>query len=128
MWLLTPTEREARLAMRDSKSGLVVLADNLLRKADAGHVVITLGSEGLLVHAPNDRNAFITDQLPAFNRAPRDVSGAGDSVLTCTAMALAVGGDIWRGAYLGAVAAACQVARVGNAPLSAEQLIAELKR
>jgi bifunctional ADP-heptose synthase (sugar kinase/adenylyltransferase) len=128
MWLLTPTEREARLAMHDSRSGLVVLADALLKKSNAGHVVITLGAEGLLIHAPKERDRFITDRLPAFNIAPKDVSGAGDSVLTCTSMALAVGSDIWKSAYLGAVAAACQVGRVGNSPLSADQIIAELKR
>jgi rfaE bifunctional protein kinase chain/domain len=128
MWLLTPTEREARLAMRDNRSGLVVLADKLLKKARASHVLMTLGAEGLLIHAPNDRDGFITDRLPAFNSMPRDVSGAGDSLLTCTAMAMAVGNDIWKSAYLGAVAAACQVGRVGNIPLSAEQIIAELRR
>jgi rfaE bifunctional protein kinase chain/domain len=128
MWLLTPTEREARMAMRDTKSGLVVLADDLVKKSGAGHVVMTLGAEGLLIHAPKDREGFITDRLPAYNTAPKDVSGAGDSLLTCTAMAMAVGADIWKGAYLGALAAACQVGRVGNLPLSADQLIAELRR
>ena len=127
MWLLTPTEREARLATHDSRSGLVVLAEKLLQKADASHVLMTLGADGLLIHAPKDRNAFITDRLPAFNRAPRDVSGAGDSMLTCTSMAMAVGSDIWRGAYLGAVAAASQIGRVGNIPLSAKQIISELR-
>ncbi len=128
MWLLTPTEREARMAMRDTRSGLVVLADDLLRKANASHVLMTLGAEGLMIHAPGDRDGFLTDRLPAFNTAPKDVSGAGDSLLTCTSMAMAVGADIWKSAYLGAVAAACQVGRVGNLPLSAEQIIAELKR
>jgi rfaE bifunctional protein kinase chain/domain len=128
MQLITPTEREARLAMRDTRSGLVVLADDLLRKAEAGHVLLTLGAEGLLIHAPEDERGFSTDRLPAFNAAPRDVSGAGDSVLTCTAMAMATGCDIWRSAYLGAVAAACQVGRIGNTPLTAEQIVAELRR
>ncbi len=128
MCLLTPTEREARLAVRDTRSGLVVLADSLLKKAGASHVLMTLGADGVLIHTPNDRDGFITDRLPAFNNLPRDVSGAGDSLLTCTAMALAVGSDIWQSAYLGALAAACQVARIGNTPLRAEQIIAELRR
>jgi len=126
MCLLTPTEREARLAMRDTQSGLVVLAEALRLKAEARYVLLTLGGEGLLIHAPQDNPNIVTDRLPAFNTAPKDVSGAGDSLLTCSAMALAVGSDIWRGAYLGAVAAACQVGRVGNSPLSANALIEEL--
>src|SRR6202008_1260480 len=35
MHLITPTEREARLALRDSGSGLAILADSLLNKAGA---------------------------------------------------------------------------------------------
>ncbi len=128
MRFLTPTEREARLAMRDTRSGLVVLAEALRRKAKADQVLITLGAEGLLIHAPQDGVPVITDRLPAFNTAPKDVSGAGDSLLTCTAMAVVAGHDIWRSAYLGAVAAGCQVGRVGNSPLAAAQLIAELRQ
>jgi bifunctional ADP-heptose synthase (sugar kinase/adenylyltransferase) len=41
-------------------------------------------------------------------------------------MALAVGGSIWQAAYLGAVAAALQVSRVGNSPLTAQDLLTEL--
>ena len=128
MTLLTPTEREARLAMRDTRSGLVVLADDLMKKAQATDVIVTLGQEGMLIHSPASADPLFTDRLPAFNLAPKDVSGAGDSLLTCTSMARAVGANIWKGAYLGAIAAACQVGRVGNRPLLAAQLIAELER
>ena len=128
MHLLKPTEREARLAMRDFSSGLVVLAEELRRKADARHVLLTLGAEGLLIHAPGGvgHDQVVTDRLPAFNTSPKDVSGAGDCMMTCSAMALASGADIWQAAYLGAIAAACQVSRVGNTPLSAEELLLEL--
>jgi rfaE bifunctional protein kinase chain/domain len=128
MHLIKPTEREARLAMHDFSSGLVVLAEGLRRKADARHVLLTLGAEGLLIHSPGGigHGQVVTDRLPAFNTAPKDVSGAGDCMMTCSAMALASGADIWQAAYLGAVAAACQVSRVGNTPLSAEELLLEL--
>jgi rfaE bifunctional protein kinase chain/domain len=127
MLLLTPTEHEARLAIRDTGSGLVILADALHRKARAGHVFITLGSEGVLVHsADGAHRGLITDQLPAFNTAPRDVSGAGDSLFMCSSMALVAGASIWESAYLGSIAAACQVGRVGNFPLSAAEVIQEL--
>jgi rfaE bifunctional protein kinase chain/domain len=127
MQLITPTEHEARLAVREPGLGLVVLADALHSKAKAGNVFITMGSEGLLVHAPRHLSAgLITDQLPAFNAAPKDVSGAGDSLLTCASMAFAVGANIWESAYLGSVAAACQVGRVGNTPLSAAEILQEL--
>ena len=127
MHLLSPTEFEARVSMRDNSSGLVVLAEALRLKAKAHQVFVTLGSEGLLIHAPApDGNDYLTDQLPALNSAPKDVSGAGDSLLTCASMALALGVDVWQAAYLGCIAAACQVGRVGNLPLTSDELIAEL--
>lgn len=128
MLLLTPTEHEARLAVRDTGSGLAVLADALHRKARAGHVFITLGPEGMLVHsADGARRGLTTDQLPAFNTAPKDVSGAGDCLLMCASLALVAGASIWESAYLGSIAAACQVGRVGNSPLTAAEVIQELK-
>lgn len=126
MNLLTPTEHEARLAVRDYTSGLVVLAERLREQAAAQQLFITLGSEGLLIYA-REQGEMQTDQLPALNTSPKDVSGAGDSLLTCAAMALAVDADVWRAAYLGCIAAACQVSRVGNVPLSADELIMELR-
>jgi rfaE bifunctional protein kinase chain/domain len=125
MDLITPTEREARLALQDFQSGLVIIAAQLQQKSNAKQVIVTLGEEGLLVHAPKG-GEFHTDRLPAFNTAPRDVAGAGDSLLTTTALALRAGVDIWQSAYLGALAAACQVSRVGNTPLTRAELLAEL--
>jgi rfaE bifunctional protein kinase chain/domain len=123
--LLTPTEREARLALQDSDSGLVVVAEKLQRKTGAENVVVTLGSEGLLLHA-HEGARFRTDQLPALNTSPRDVAGAGDSLFASTAMALCTGADIWRSTYLGSLAAACQVSRVGNTPLTPQDMLAEI--
>lgn len=125
MKLITPTEREARLALRDQNSGLAVVAEELRKKAEAENVVITLGAEGLLTHARNSTE-WITDQLPTFNTVPKDTAGAGDSFLTCASLALATGLDIWRSVYLGSIAAACQVSRVGNTPLTQADLIAEI--
>ncbi|MBI5576922.1 MAG: adenylyltransferase/cytidyltransferase family protein [Deltaproteobacteria bacterium] len=128
MSLITPTEREARLAVRDFDSGLVVLAEKLKEKSHARNVVITLGSEGTLIHAEiNEVNPHLTDRLPALNSAPKDVAGAGDSLLICASMAMAVGADIWRSMYLGSLAAACQVGRLGNIPLSTDELMAEIR-
>jgi rfaE bifunctional protein kinase chain/domain len=125
MTLITPTEREARLALHDFESGLVVIGQRLQEAAQATNVVITLGFEGLLLHAPTD-GEYRTDRLPAFNTAPKDVAGAGDSFFTSSSMALCAGVDIWKGTYFGSLAAACQVSRVGNIPLTARDLIAEI--
>jgi rfaE bifunctional protein kinase chain/domain len=125
MSVVTPTEREARLALHDSDSGLAVIASRLRAKAKSGGVIVTMGAEGSLVVGDSHGEERL-DQLPAFNSSPKDVAGAGDSLFTCVAMALCRGHDIWRAAYLGSVAAAIQVARVGNLPIQREEVIAEL--
>ena len=129
MTLITPTEREARLAMHDFKSGIVNLVDNLMQKNASKHVILTLGAEGVLVcnQYPDITGSTLrTDSLGAFNPIPRDVAGAGDSLLTSAAMTLAVGGNIWQAAYMGSIAAACQVSRIGNTPITATELLTEL--
>ena len=122
MMLISPTEHEARISMRDSTSGLITLVDKLQRKCRAENIFITLASEGLLVYAPNNKSEILTDQLPALNLLPKDVAGAGDCMLTAAALSMVVGADIWTSAYIGSVASACQVGRVGNTPLSAKEL------
>jgi bifunctional ADP-heptose synthase (sugar kinase/adenylyltransferase) len=125
--LITPTEREARIALANYEDGLVVVANRLRRKANADHVIVTLGAEGLLVHAKaTKRKQWHTDRLEALNTAPQDPAGAGDCLLVCASMALALGRPIWESAYLGSLAAACQVGRIGNLPLTADELRIEI--
>lgn len=124
---LTPTEREARLALRDFRSGLVVVAEELRTRTRSQSILVTLGSEGLLIHTQETPGSnWITDRLPAFNTAPKDISGAGDSLLTVASMSSALGRSIWHSAYLGSLSAACQVGQLGNVPLAVEDLFAEL--
>jgi len=127
MDLLTPTEHEARLATRNREDGLVVLAEGLRRDAGASNVLLKMGEEGLLVHAGNVGNDdWLTDRVDALNAAPRDVAGAGDSLLIASALTLATGGNIWEAACLGSLAAAVQVGRVGNTSLQRHELLREL--
>jgi rfaE bifunctional protein kinase chain/domain len=125
MTLITPTEREARLALNDFEAGLAAVGERLITKARAENLLITLGAEGMLINALRD-GVLVTDRLPAFNLSPKDVSGAGDSVFMSAAMALRVGADIWQSSYLAALAAALQVSRLGNIALTVAELVAEI--
>lgn len=124
--ILTPTEMEARVSTRNNEDGLVILAEKLRVQAGARNVLLKLGAEGVLIHAAAQQD-WITDQLPAFNRSPKDTAGAGDSLLAASAVTIALGGEIWQAALLGSVAASCQVSRIGNTPLSTEELIHALR-
>ena len=126
MDLLTPTEHEARLAMRNRENGLVVLAEKLRQLSDARNVLLKLGEDGLLIQAGGKVDGWLTDRISALNSAPRDVAGAGDSLLIVSALALVSGADIWEAALLGSLAAAVQVGRVGNTPLNTKEFLREL--
>jgi rfaE bifunctional protein kinase chain/domain len=117
MSLITPTEREARISLRDSESGLIVLAEKLIKESKSKNILLKMGEEGLLIYSQSHGNV-ITDRLPAFNENPRDVAGAGDSLLVASSLALASGASILDAACLGSVAAAIQVGRLGNVPIN----------
>lgn len=126
--LLTPTEFEARLALRDQTTGLAQIGLHLLELAKCQSAFIKLGEAGVfIVSAPTTENEQVSDRIPALNKNPRDVSGAGDSMLTVGSMALASGASTWEAAYLGSVAAGIQTSRVGNIPISASELFNALR-
>lgn len=127
MNLVTPTEREARISLRNHEDGLVVLAEQLRVQANAQNVLLKLGEEGLLIHSgEGQQGGWVTDRVEALNSAPKDVAGAGDSLLIASAMAMASSATIWEAACLGSIAAAVQVGRVGNIPIQAAELMQEL--
>jgi bifunctional ADP-heptose synthase (sugar kinase/adenylyltransferase) len=80
-------------------------------------VLVTLGAEGVLIHAPR-YDQLRTDRLSAMNSRPQDVAGAGDSLFSSVTLGLCAGADIWLSSYLASAAAACQVSKVGNTPLA----------
>jgi sugar/nucleoside kinase (ribokinase family) len=126
MVLLTPTEREARLSLRDIESGLVVIAENLRKQANAQNILLKIGEEGVIVYSGNSSD-WLTDRIPALNTQPVDVAGAGDSMLVSSSLALATGASIWEAAAIGSLAAAIQVSRIGNIPLHKDEILMALK-
>jgi len=129
MDLITPTEREARISTRNREDGLVILAEKLRQDAVAKNIFLKLGEEGLFIHAGSseDMGTLLNDRISALNTIPKDVAGAGDSLLITSAMSLASDGNIWEAACLGSLAAAVQVGRVGNSPLTIEELLREIR-
>ena len=127
MDLITPTEHEARISTRNQEAGLIILADKLKKTSNAKNILLKMGEEGLLIHADNKEYPnWFTDRVDALNNSPKDVAGAGDSLLITAAMTLASGGNIWEAAGLGSIAAAVQVGRVGNTPLQLSELKKEI--
>lgn len=129
MSLITPTEHEARVALRDTTGGLAQVANALIEKTGSENIILTLGAEGVFMHTKGrDKDQWLTDRLPAFNSLPRDPAGAGDALMVTTGLAMSSGASLWEATYLGSIAAACQVSRLGNLPLTIEELAKEVSR
>jgi rfaE bifunctional protein kinase chain/domain len=116
--LVTPTEHEARISLRDQVSGLNILAHRLVEKSNASLAAVTLGEAGSLVITDH----LELDRLPSMNTSPVDVSGAGDSMLVGISMAKALGASAFQAAYIGAIASAIQVGRIGNSPIKISEI------
>ncbi|MBJ90948.1 MAG: ADP-heptose synthase [Woeseia sp.] len=129
MSLITPTEHEARVALRDTTGGLAQVANALINKSGCKELIVTLGAQGIFMQSRGrDKDRWQTDRLPAFNSLPRDPAGAGDAMMVAAGLGLTSGAPLWEAAYLGSIAAACQVSRLGNLPLTIEELAIEVAR
>jgi rfaE bifunctional protein kinase chain/domain len=129
MDLITPTEREARIALRDNENGLIILAENLRKIANTNNLLLKIGGDGVIIHSKdNIENSVKNDRIEALNKVPVDVAGAGDSMLVACSLSLALGNRIWESALLGSIAAAIQVSRVGNIPLQSKELLNSINK
>jgi len=117
--LITSTEREARLELKDENSGLVVLAEKLRFELNARNILLKLGGDGVIIHGTDAGGQILaTDQVPALNDSFVDTSGAGDSLLATAALSLASSATIYEATLLGSLVAAIQVGRIGNTPIT----------
>jgi len=127
--LLTPTEVEARQELKDQTSGLAVVAEKLRLKMSPNSILLKLGSDGVLIHGVNHQGVVMpTEALPSLNPNPIDTSGAGDSMLATASLALRVNPNISRAALLGTLAAAIQISRTGNIPITQSSIISALRK
>ena len=65
----------------------------------------------------NNKKDYSVDRLPALNNNPKDVSGAGDSLLVLSSAFLALKSNIWEAALAGTLFASLQSSTIGNQPI-----------
>jgi rfaE bifunctional protein kinase chain/domain len=132
--LLCPTERVVRETLHDFTTGINNVVYGLLARTGARQALITLGKQGLLVFDQYravqageawERN-LRSEYLPALTAQAVDPLGSNDALLATATLTLAAGGSVHAAAYLGSVAAAFEVQRVGNHPITTEDLLSGL--
>jgi len=129
--LLCPTEREVRQTLHDFTNGLGAVVWNLLHQTGAQQALITLGKQGLLTFdsPPEQADAgqrLRSEYLPAFASHAIDPLGCGDALLATASLCVAAGGSLYAAALLGSLAAALEAEQIGNHPITADQLLAQL--
>ena len=87
-----------------------------------GHLLLTLGSEGLVLASPGG----LLEEVRVQARSVYDVSGAGDTVAAVVAVAVAAGADMPVAVSMAARAAALGVAKVGVATVTCDEIAASL--
>ncbi|MGD9873633.1 MAG: bifunctional heptose 7-phosphate kinase/heptose 1-phosphate adenyltransferase [Kiritimatiellia bacterium] len=102
---------------------LLKAGERLLKIWEPGFVVITLGSLGMLMMAENAKPVHI----PTRAREVYDVSGAGDTVVAATVLALAAGATHREAAELANFAAGVVVGKLGTATCTASELLKSVR-
>lgn len=121
--LITPTENEARISLKNNEDGLNILAEKLRIKSSSENIILKLGEDGIIVHMYDKlKKIFKTDKLESLCSNPIDVAGAGDSLLVGSSMSLCLGSNLLEASLIGSILASIQVSREGNIPIKNKEL------
>lgn len=121
--IITPTEHEARLALKNYHDGIYELARKLKEVCQVDTVVLTLGADGIIIVTDDkDINDVKIDVIPSLQKNPKDVAGAGDAFLLGMSLSIAKNANIWEACFIGSLLAGIQVSRQGNIPVSINEL------
>jgi D-beta-D-heptose 7-phosphate kinase/D-beta-D-heptose 1-phosphate adenosyltransferase len=93
------------------------VARELQKRHRLGHVLVTLGPDGMKLFAPDRTHDFASNPREVY-----DVSGAGDTVIATFAASMCAGHDPVESARRANAAAGIVVGKVGTYPVSAAEL------
>lgn len=122
--ILTPNKGELAFATGlpiDSDANVEVAAKCIMDAHNIKVVIVTRSSEGMSVITAEE-----STHIPTVAKEVFDVSGAGDTVVSTIAAALAVGAPLVEAAKLANVAAGIVVAKLGTAVVHQSELLEEV--
>lgn len=121
-YLFKPNRNEAADAIGKplvTKEDIIQAGKILLQRVEAEYVLMTLGSEGMMLFA---RDGSVSS-VPTLARKVADVSGAGDTAIAILAAAVAGGATVREASSIANVAAGIVVEEPGIVSVSAAALI-----
>jgi len=122
-YAITPNKKEAGGFYNErirSGEDLERIGRSLLRDLEARYVLITRGEEGMTLFEEGRRSHHV----PARAREVYDVTGAGDTVISVLAAAVAAGASVKDAIELANAAAGIVIRELGTAAVRADELVA----
>jgi D-beta-D-heptose 7-phosphate kinase/D-beta-D-heptose 1-phosphate adenosyltransferase len=123
--ILTPNQHEAGYVQGRrivDEASLAEVGWGLQKRLDAAAVLVTRGAGGMSLFERGGRYTY----LPTVAREVFDVTGAGDTVVSVVALALAAGADFPAACFLSNHAAGVVIAELGTASCDPEALLASI--
>lgn len=122
---MTPNIAEAfggmrKLENRDEKA-IENIGKEIVRKLSLKTLIITRSEQGMSVFNKTSNGVKIT-HIPTAAKEVFDVTGAGDTVISVTAMAYVVSKDILKSAIIANYAAGIVVSKIGSATVTPQEL------
>jgi len=125
--LITPNQPDAEKTLGyliKDRQTLLKAGQNLLNKTFSDKILLTRGSDGMILF---EKNGSITE-IPAFNKTEVfDVTGAGDTVAATVILGLCAGGEGVEASILGNLSASLAVRKFGAATITQEELIQNME-
>ena len=128
--LVTPNTKEASAAFGKEITGDASLLDagkTLLQRLELQALLITRGEHGMSLFEAVSGQTKVT-HIPTVAREVFDVTGAGDTVVAVSTLALAAGASMLDAARIANCAAGIVVGKVGTASVTTEELRESLPR
>lgn len=121
---LPDTQKSVGFFIKDDET-MQKAGKTLLKETKAKSVLVTCGSEGMVVFTQDGKIV----KIPVFNKSEVfDVTGAGDTVTAVFTLALASGAEPKYAAIIGNIAASIVVRQFGCATTNIEEILNNLER
>lgn len=119
-WLIKPNEAELRAMVGPWKNdgAMYTMADNLRVDLGVEHMLVTLGSRGMVLINDDMQRHFRSSAVEVF-----DVTGAGDTVIATLGAALVNGYNLIDSIVLASKAAGIVVSRIGTSSVTWKELL-----
>ena len=124
--LLSPNEKEARIAIQNKEISLELLSQKILEETNAQNLIMKLGSDGFIIYAKAKDTEIFSQPFPALVPNPVDVTGAGDALLAAMAVGMSIKEDTLCTAAIACCQASLAVKTMGNVPIDFKDLNKEI--